>query len=717
MQFLRPEAVSEPPQPVGRSLTPIRRKWRGRYVALLGLLELTSSAGGQECLPCNPNDFPLPAPGQSVLTHNGMQWPSFCVPKTPEGEEEHVFLIGDWGGFGPWATTFDNTWGKREYVWGVDDKAQHLVANLMSEMAEKYKPRYIINVGDNFYPAGVFGACGEVDMCSFLQTGQWEAMWQNVYNSDELKDLEWWGVLGNHDFGGYSFGRPWEQAVAFTWHSDRWITPAMYWRRTATYCDFDIDYFFLDTNTYDAEDPATDKFHNICSWEANAHADCSEIGGPTSAYNCVDWFKRLFDDQLKWLEHQLSQSTATWQIIVTHFPPQYGSEVWLDVAKRFGVDIFLTGHRHMQELHFNGHGGMCEDLSDGCGWMRLNMSQTAWVVSGGGGGVTSEGDPRTESDVVQMYGFVDLTVSKETIQIDMWSGVTKQMKRRVTVHPVKPSSQRRLEARRQQALRGTDPDPVGSCAKYGCTGTVFQPGHRCQCTVDCHEFETCCEDHATMCWKQRHEWYAQRVGERRAQQLNRTSPPSPEAEERRLDWKPQPEAAWEIFPRQHLKEEDLPESERCSATRRRTSVLLGKHMPKEWLHHAPPRITADSQPHTEEVTDDGTATPAGGAAPGGFEPPADGHDIAEDLATISDSNGGRGGGGVGVQGQRVNKAEFLGVPLIAWASVCGGVGATALLLGAISMGLCRSGRRRLDTSELEISEGDESEDDGESLLG
>ena len=67
----------------------------------------------------------------------------------------------------------------------------------MKKVAVTSKPDYILNVGDNFYPGGLEAHCAKVDMCSYIQTGQWENLWVNVYDGPDLGHLEWWGCLGN----------------------------------------------------------------------------------------------------------------------------------------------------------------------------------------------------------------------------------------------------------------------------------------------------------------------------------------------------------------------------------------------------------------------------------------------------------------------------------------------------------------------------------------
>ncbi|CAK0864756.1 unnamed protein product [Prorocentrum cordatum] len=91
--------------------------------------------------------------------------------------------------------------------------------------------------------------------------------------------------------------------------------------------------------------------HNLCGLEHNVQgATCGPMG-PTSVYDCPNWFKKLWNDQVEWMETHLRNSDATWQVVVTHFPPLFGKKEWTRLAKKYGIDLIVSGHRHMQEVH------------------------------------------------------------------------------------------------------------------------------------------------------------------------------------------------------------------------------------------------------------------------------------------------------------------------------------------------------------------------------
>merc|ERR1719329_1061203 len=107
--------------------------------------------------------------------------------------------------------------------------------------------------------------------------------------------------------------------------------------------------------------------HRICQGEG----ECYGI----NAGNCPAMFAKAWKDGLTMLEKGLSESTAEWHIIVTHFP---GNSITTQpeiqqLNEKYGIDLVFSGHTHFQRLG--------EDN---------NMT---YIISGGGGGVTSDAGP------------------------------------------------------------------------------------------------------------------------------------------------------------------------------------------------------------------------------------------------------------------------------------------------------------------------------------
>merc|ERR1719502_1607381 len=160
--------------------------------------------------------FSRPLPPSQRGIYNGIEWPAECI----DSVQEHFFAIGDWGGLQP-GVPAPNIHGQRFETPEIDQHAQSLVADVFNTRAEISKPRFVVNVGDNFYWGGVDnqGApnywaqhCGDfVDnqeaVCSHYRFKQY---WEDIYTAPSLQKAPWFGVLGNHDWGGYSYETGWD---------------------------------------------------------------------------------------------------------------------------------------------------------------------------------------------------------------------------------------------------------------------------------------------------------------------------------------------------------------------------------------------------------------------------------------------------------------------------------------------------------------------------
>jgi len=410
-------------------------------------------AGGSLSIACKPPP--------TAMAYKGMSWPTMTFP----GEKEmHIFAIGDWGGMDGSLNPIEDrpaivaySWGKRPgasvfprtrwdmghkellcshkqfitcfnsdggadcaescgFVKGVDDQPQQLVAKAFKARAEEVDPQYILNVGDNFYWGGIEKTCGTpMDQISFTAHHQFDQIFETMYQGSGLSNKPWLSVLGNHDWGGRVFNNGWDQQIAYTWASDRWVMPAPYYMVTVEYPDqdFSVDIFMVDSNVHDAKEPAKDSEHNICGSAHNPKdANCALFGGPASIATCPAYFAALWQEQKIWLQTKLSMSRATWQIMVTHFPCGEDGEnqaFYRRLHQQYGLDFLVTGHRHDQELW------RPEDT------YKNHMGGLTCIVTGGGGGITSEATPNPEDTKdwygEAQYGFYDLTITKTSLKI------------------------------------------------------------------------------------------------------------------------------------------------------------------------------------------------------------------------------------------------------------------------------------------------------------
>eukprot|EP00929_Paragymnodinium_shiwhaense_P065434 TRINITY_DN327_c0_g1_i4.p1 TRINITY_DN327_c0_g1~~TRINITY_DN327_c0_g1_i4.p1 ORF type:complete len:670 (-),score=91.26 TRINITY_DN327_c0_g1_i4:147-2084(-) len=402
---------------------------------------------------CAPNNKFI-APPKDALDYNGITWPEMCFED--DRSEEHVLLIGDWGGIRPGKPANNllvDKWPgpvkvhRRAWVTGIDDQAQYLVAQEFNKRAAKLHaegvgPRYVLNVGDNFYWGGCDGGCGAMSMeesvKSFYRPAyesnenhcseQFYGIYETMYMGPGVNGIPWLSVLGNHDYGGYKYIKAWDLQIAYTWGpSGRWVLPALYWHQHVNYPtkQFDIDYYFIDTNVIDTGETWADSGHNICGAKYNrgGNTNCKpNAAGPAGVGECKQWFADLWQKQTKWLDESLEKSTATWQIIVTHIPLEAcglhggegnrdiegtGHRVVMDIrnlAVKHGIDLIIAGHRHQQELHPNGFGRWCKGTEAG----------VPYVITGGGGGIATEGLPSEKNN---QYGYMDMILTSDLITI------------------------------------------------------------------------------------------------------------------------------------------------------------------------------------------------------------------------------------------------------------------------------------------------------------
>eukprot|EP00420_Gonyaulax_spinifera_P037537 CAMPEP_0197884392 /NCGR_PEP_ID=MMETSP1439-20131203/10864_1 /TAXON_ID=66791 /ORGANISM="Gonyaulax spinifera, Strain CCMP409" /LENGTH=264 /DNA_ID=CAMNT_0043504123 /DNA_START=3 /DNA_END=797 /DNA_ORIENTATION=+ len=240
---------------------------------------------------------------------------------------------------------------------------------------------------------------------SYTAHHQFDQVFETVYTGSGIDGKPWLSVLGNHDWGGRQFNNGWDQQIAYTWYSTRWVLPAPYYTARAEFPDagFSVDMFFLDSNVMDAKDPPEDSNHNICGAAFNPpDADCSSVDGPSSIYTCKAFFQKLWGDQQAWMYQKLSESHADWQIAVTHFPCGHEQGFYRRL-NHMGLDLLVTGHRHDQELWVPNH-------------PRTGLGGLTCFVTGGGGGISSEATPNplNQRDWYGegQYGFYDIAINK-----------------------------------------------------------------------------------------------------------------------------------------------------------------------------------------------------------------------------------------------------------------------------------------------------------------
>lgn len=207
--------------------------------------------------------------------------------------------------------------------------------------------------------------------------------------------------------------------------------PGFYWRQKVQFKDFSVDLFMLDGNVNDVL--PGDLNHNICQTthtKAYFPGHCSVPNATMrDEHDCSDMLNKLWNDGVTWLKAEVKASTAEWQIAVVHYPPTWKRSDWYDIEETTDLDLLITGHTHVQQLFMPGKFGN-----------PMKNFSIPWVITGGGGGVTSEGTP-DENGNDDEYGFVDFTISRDELRIEMLShggtGHEKICRKSETIHPRK----------------------------------------------------------------------------------------------------------------------------------------------------------------------------------------------------------------------------------------------------------------------------------------
>jgi len=185
---------------------------------------------------------------------------------------------------------------------GTGDLRQKTVAGAMENYAGKNPVRFVLYLGDNFYPNGV----DSVDDPKF------RTYFEEIYDKT-LLNIPFYAVLGNHDYRR----NPYAQA-AYTFRSSRWHMPNFYYTFTVDHNESILCQFIaLDTTPID-------------KWDR-------------------------FATQLNWLEDVLSKSSAHWKIVFGHHTifsnGKHGDtedmiDEVLPILERYNVDLYICGHDH-----------------------------------------------------------------------------------------------------------------------------------------------------------------------------------------------------------------------------------------------------------------------------------------------------------------------------------------------------------------------------------
>lgn len=206
--------------------------------------------------------------------------------------------------------------------WGRNGEYhQNEVAKQMGNWAATHPNKFIVSVGDNFYPKGVISENDPL----------WYYSFENVYTAHSLQD-DWYPVLGNHDYGSDP-----DAQVRYSKVSRRWNMPAPYYAK-----EVKID-------------------------RENGKVLMVFIDTQPIVYGLTE---RDPEKQLAWINQTLANASpdVKWKIVIGHHPahtvgPRITNYDTLAIRKaltgifeKHKVDVYLSGHEHsLQHLKPEGY--------------------------------------------------------------------------------------------------------------------------------------------------------------------------------------------------------------------------------------------------------------------------------------------------------------------------------------------------------------------------
>ena len=152
-------------------------------------------------------------------------------------------------------------------------------------MGEKVGPDFIVAAGDVHHFDGV----------ASVNDPLWMTNYELIYSHPELM-LDWYAINGNHEYRGNT-----QAVLDYSDVSRRWNADSYYYTTVVEAGNEEMLLVFIDTT------PLIDKYRK----ESDKYPDA---------------VKSSIEDQLKWLDKTLSESTQKWKVVVGHHPVHRSEE-------------------------------------------------------------------------------------------------------------------------------------------------------------------------------------------------------------------------------------------------------------------------------------------------------------------------------------------------------------------------------------------------------
>ena len=252
-------------------------------------------------------------------------------------DEVRLIAVGDWG---------DESNAQFQTIAGMDAASKSLDGVHAG-----------LFLGDNFYPDGVKSVDDDL----------WRRCFVEAFDTEQLGNLTWHAVLGNHDWRGNV-----QAQIDYSKRNKRWSMPGHYWRK-----DFGPE----------GENPLL----SVLGIDTDKHFE--------------PW-----KTQLDWLESQLRElRQASWPRVVIghHTLVSYSNHGFTDymmsefepLFSRFGVAAYLCGHDHGMQV--------CE-----------KHGVTYAVLGGGGAGLYDVENGPLSKFSARSHGFGVLRVARKRLDIE-----------------------------------------------------------------------------------------------------------------------------------------------------------------------------------------------------------------------------------------------------------------------------------------------------------
>jgi len=226
--------------------------------------------------------------------------------------------------------------------WGYDHQihgnaipaCQKKIADLMlTTMRELGDVKFVVNVGDSFYPRGV---TSKTDW-------QWDAKWRRVY-APELRAVPWYSVYGNHDYQSDPCACATDAlhcAQVQTNTSDRNFFYMPGYNFFVEHPELDLEVVAMDLNDYMWGWFKQAPEYSKCAWDCTA-SPCQK--------GCEYSLRARAEEAEKLLKERMAMSTAKNLIVFSHYPTDYlwsnpGLLASLSDASKHHIEYF-GGHRH-----------------------------------------------------------------------------------------------------------------------------------------------------------------------------------------------------------------------------------------------------------------------------------------------------------------------------------------------------------------------------------